>query len=142
MRNVLWLSLCLLMSPLAHSHDAVVSASCLRPNTAPILISTFSFSTANLQNYRAAAIAACTAKLQTCGGVDEYHYANRMAQEYCAALTPNAPASDKAQASVSAPSIFNSQGHSQIIHGALKHHEYGFSSGLSGSCYVCPLATD
>jgi hypothetical protein len=142
MRNSLLLGLCicLLISPLVQAHDEPVPVKCLAPDTVPVLISSFAFSPTDLTNYRAGG-AACASKFVTCGGVDEYLHASRMAQDYCAALTPNAPDRDKAQPIVTSPSIFNDQEDSHID-GILKHHEYRFSSGLSGSCYVCELATD
>ena len=48
----------------------------------------------------------------TCGGVDrdQHHYASRMAQDYCAALTPGAQPSDKALPHITSPGIFNDDG--------------------------------
>jgi hypothetical protein len=78
----------------------------------------------------------CGSKSSTCGGVDEYQYASRMAQDYCAAQTTGLPSSGQAMPLIVSPAIFNSQADSQID-GIKKHHEYRFSSGLSGSCFVC-----
>ncbi|MEQ1514658.1 MAG: hypothetical protein ABL934_18535 [Lysobacteraceae bacterium] len=142
MRNSLSLAMCicLLASPLAHAHNEPVPLKCLAPNTVPVLIKSFAFSPAQLTAYQTSG-AACASKFQTCGGVDEYFHASRMAQDFCAALTPDAPDWDKAQPTIASPSIFNDQGATHID-GILKHHDYRFSGGLSGSCYVCKLATD
>jgi hypothetical protein len=147
MRNRLSLSIyiCIAFSSMAIAHDEPMSASCIAPNTGPVVVLSFAFSRTQLKQYAMAAtvgqdvddIPSCPE--QTCGGVDrpdQYHFATRMAQDYCAALTPGAPLSNKALPHIASPSIFNDKGDSNGD-GIQNHHNYRFQDGLSGSCFVC-----
>lgn len=68
---------------------------------------------------------------QTCGIVDDWHYAHQYALRYCADLAPNAPAAQRPLPFFTAPATFDST--IQNHHGA-----YAFSHGnLNGTCRAC-----
>ncbi|MFZ5638546.1 MAG: hypothetical protein ACOY82_18360 [Pseudomonadota bacterium] len=142
--GVLFLGLTL--GPVAGAHDGQPQGWCEDPEAEPLIVAQFSYSQTALQNFRqsiiaqAAADKVCPEDLwgdlipaqpgDSCGVVDEWHYANLLAFRYCTGLNPNLPLEDRAMPFVSAPADFNSdQGH---------HALYRFSDGkLNGACVVC-----
>ncbi len=147
MRNrlSLFLYICAAFSPAAVAHDEPMSASCIAPNSGPVVLLSFTLSWTQLDHYAMSATAAqdvdddltCPDQF-TCGGVDRDHYylASMKAQDHCAALTPGAPPSDKALPYITSPSVFNDKGDSNGD-GIQNHHDYRFQDGLSVSCFVC-----
>lgn len=147
MRNrlSLFFCICAVFSPIADAHDQPMSTSCIAPNTGPAIVKTISFSPTQLHQYAMAVTAAQDIEDErpcpipfTCGGVDrdQHHYASRMAQDYCAALTPGAQPSDKALPHITSPGIFNDDGDTDGD-SIKNHHNYRFQDGLSVSCFVC-----
>lgn len=140
------LSLGLALGPSARAHDGQPQAWCADPQAQPQIVAQFSFSPTALNNFRlsilaqAAAEKVCPEDLwgneipahpgDSCGVVDQWHYANLMAFRYCTGLTPNVPLEDRAMPFVSGPTDFNNpQTH---------HAEYRFTDGkLNGACVVC-----
>lgn len=140
--------LCLVLATarLADAHDGQPSGWCADPQAQPIIVAQFSYNQVALQNFRqsiinqAALDKVCPEDLwgneipaqpgESCGVVDEWHYANLMAFRYCTGLSPNAPLDDRAMPFVSSPADFNNlQAH---------HDQYRFSDGkLNGACVVC-----
>jgi hypothetical protein len=143
-----FLPLCLgfALLPAADAHDGQPHGWCEDPNAQPLILAQFTFGQNALQNFRqsiiaqAAADKVCPEDLwgnaipahpgDSCGVVDEWHYANLMAFRYCTGLTPNQPQDEQAMPFVNTPGDFNNtQNH---------HAEYRFSDGkLSGACVVC-----
>ncbi len=119
-KHALWLCIGLLASPIASAHETLDAGWCLDPHSSPELVSTFQFSDQDLDAY---------SKLprpgESCGVVDNWYWANRMAHEFCEVTVPN----EVAMPFVAAPMQFND---------TRNHHTlYKFRDGLNGSCVVC-----
>jgi hypothetical protein len=123
MRNTLylWLFVALPVSPLAAAHNTLPADWCLDPASTPVVVSQFNFTSAQLQQYKD-----LPRPGEQCGIVDNWHWAKRMAGEYCATVSNG---SAQAMPFVDSPRIFNDE---------LNHHDYRFQNGLRGACVVCP----
>jgi hypothetical protein len=111
----------------AYAHETRPRGWCSDPDARPEVVSTFSLD--SMQLHRLALgygtpdhcpIATCG----SCGGVDEWHPALRIAQDYCKKLSGKP---DLTEAIILTPG-FNSSAH---------HTDYKFSDGLTGQCVVC-----
>jgi hypothetical protein len=124
MRNALMLSLwpLLLAASAAHAHETLPPTWCTDPHSTPIIVSSFSFSPQQLLQY-----SLLPRPGETCGVVDNWHWANRMAHEYCAGVSN---AAGPAMPFVNSPQVFNDEQQHHVL--------YRFDGGLSGACVVCP----
>jgi hypothetical protein len=122
--HYLWhIRLCaaLSISPLAAAHNTLPADWCLDPASTPIVVSQFNFTPVQLQQYKD-----FPRPNEQCGIVDNWHWAKRMAGEYCASVSNE---SAQAMPFVDSPRIYNDE---------LDHHGYRFENGLRGACVVCP----
>jgi hypothetical protein len=145
-----WLALGLLFATPAFAHDTLPAEWCLDPNTSPVETIRFDFTPAALASYRERnpiltdppADIQCT-DVRSCGIVDDWFWANQMAQQFCAgsqsqpvALRATDPKTQTPIAIVSAPLEFNARDH---------HDRYRFRDNqhLVGFCVAClpPKAT-
>lgn len=131
----------------AQAHEDIAPTWCgTQPGNQPVILASFGFSEKALGDFRtqilqeAATQGVCPKTLlgvsvppvknDSCGIVDEWHYASRMAARHCRSLTPNAPEEQVALPFVSGPGDFNDS--------AAHHDLYRFSDGtLTGACVVC-----
>ena len=126
MRNTHYLShicLCIALSvsPLPEAHNTLPADWCIDPESTPVVVSQFNFTPAQLQQFSVLA-----RPDEHCGIVDNWHWAKRMAGEFCAAVSGG---SAQAMPFVDSPRIYNEEN---------GHHDYRFNSGLRGACVVCP----
>lgn len=131
----------------AQAHEDIAPNWCgTDPGNEPVILASFGFSEKALGGFRTQIIQEATTqgvcpktllgvsvppvKNDSCGIVDEWHYASRMAARYCRSLTPDVPEEDVALPFVNGPTDFNN---------SASHHElYRFSDGtLTGVCVVC-----
>jgi hypothetical protein len=111
----------------SHAHETRPRGWCSDPDSRPQVIATFSYNSLQLHRLAAAYGTPDHCPFETCascGGVDEWHPAARIAQDYCQAISGKP---DKTQAIILTPG-FNSQTH---------HDDYKFADGLTGQCVVC-----
>lgn len=125
----------LLLVSAVHAHDTRPSNFCPAGGT-EMVVSHFSFTPQQLQQYRDAHIAAgetspmeCPDK--SCGIVDDWYWASAMAMEQCAPMERSLLAQDTPVPKVQLPSYFYAPDH---------HKLYRFRDGLSGVCVVCAKA--
>jgi hypothetical protein len=124
MRNAhaVWLCALLLTAFKADAHESLPPTWCLDPQSTPIIVSSFSFAQVQLQQY-----SELPRPGENCGVVDNWHWAKRMALEYCASVSnPSVPA----MPFVDRPHTFNDE--------QLHHALYRFEDGLAGVCVICP----
>jgi hypothetical protein len=130
----------------AMAHDTVISGWCPRPNSTSVVAS-FSFTPQNLVAFKNAIQRQASDALmcpsvflglerpvhnETCGIVDDWHYAHQLALRHCASLAPNAPSAQRPMPFFTVvPATFSptSQNH---------HTTYAFGDGvLRGECRIC-----
>ncbi len=142
-RRSLLLALGLTAATCTSAHDTLPAEWCLAPNTSPTSVGGFRFTPAQLAAYREAHEeesgvidgTQCNT-LKTCGIVDDWYWADRMAHDYCdggldTALPRGAPLAQAPMPFIHLPTDFNLRGH---------HTEYRFSDGdLVGVCVACPV---
>jgi hypothetical protein len=124
MRNAPTVMLCTLLfaASAAGAHETLPPTWCADPQSNPIIVSSFSFNPLQLLQY-----SQLPRPGENCGIVDSWHWAKRMAHEYCASVSN---ASVPAMPFVDSPRTFNDE---------QQHHQlYRFEDGLAGACVVCP----
>jgi hypothetical protein len=129
--RLLGLALALGWSP-AFAHETLPAGWC-PVSTQPVIVGEFSFTSAQLAEYRTAhsgvigSTAGCTPK--TCGIVDEWFWAQEMSASYCGGVGLRSSTPEDAVAFVEGPTSFNHRYH---------HAQYRFDQGpLTGQCVVC-----
>ncbi|MBP6748008.1 MAG: hypothetical protein KA144_00085 [Xanthomonadaceae bacterium] len=138
----------------AFAHDSLPAQWCMDPNTAPSVVAEFVFTPKALATYRAAhpildnppEDVQCTDE-RSCGIVDDWFWADQMAQAFCAA--PQSAPEPEGQASRTSRALRTAQPaqpaqsvpfvHSPAEFNDREHHQrYGFDKGpLRGACVVC-----
>jgi hypothetical protein len=125
------------------AHDTLPSTWCVAPNTRPVATAQFVFTPAQLAAYRDAHDEESGSvdgtqcdMLKTCGIVDDWFWANRMAHDYCdggldaGAARSGLVSKQPPMPFVSSPADYNARDH---------HALYRFSDGnLVGLCVACP----
>lgn len=142
-RRSLLLALGLTAATCTSAHDNLPAEWCLAPDTSPVAASGFRFTQAQLVAYReaheeeSATIDGTQCNtLKTCGIVDDWYWADRMAHDYCDGGLETALPRGKAKTHppmpfIHLPTDFNLRSH---------HTEYRFSDGdLVGVCVACPV---
>lgn len=138
-------------APAAYAHEGMPQSWCTgSPQPQPLIVGQFAFTPTQLAAFRSEILAqaqqqqVCPKTIlgiqvaptrgDSCGIVDDWHYANQISGRYCRSLTPNQPEQDAALQFVGAPGDFNNQ--------EAHHSEYRFGDGtLSGHCVVCTSST-
>lgn len=137
--------------PVAHAHENMTQNWCASSSQPqPLIVGQFAYTPTQLAAFKSQIVAqakqlkVCPATIlgitvmplpgDSCGIVDDWHYANQLSRRYCRNLTPNLPETDSALNFVGAPADFNNlEGH---------HTEYRFGDGtLTGHCVVCTGST-
>lgn len=129
----------------ALAHDTLPVKWC-PVGTQASISTTFSFTAEQLAAYREQQLAAggevlgsdCE-PLKTCGIIDEWYWANQLAQDTCSgeALKRGTPPENAPMPFVSLPASFNLQTDDDR-NKILDHHDlYRFKDGLHGQCVVC-----
>lgn len=136
---VLLAGLVLLPAP-ARTHETMPAGWCSGPNETPVIVSTFSFSPAQMH-----AMADETVQILgpegliaeglaerlpggRCGIVDRWNMATYLAQNHCPATSGN----PNAIIHITGPVSYGSDSH---------HGDYSYDHGLEGACVVCATPT-
>ncbi len=122
------------------AHETMPARWCSAPNQTPVIVSTFSFSPAQLQSMATQTeqllgpeglIAEGLAERMPdgrCGIVDRWNMATYLAQTYCPSITGQ----PDAIIHITGPESYVSSSH---------HETYRYTEGLEGACVVCGTAT-
>jgi len=126
------------------AHDTLPADWCLVSGTGPAIVANFRFSPMQLRDYRLRNEPTLNCGNRSCGIVDDWFWATRMAQDHCdGGLEGAVPATLSSRtSSTQTPVPFVS---SPTDYGLIRDHHtaYSFSDGdLVGMCVICTTTTE